>query len=166
MRFELTQRVHKSIQGAVGGAQESGVSLYGARPSGKSPCIIACIYRATKSVVSASTNTHAAYCNTNALIWYRVRKIQQVAVLMASESLCSAVPQHQLSPKLSGQDGSEIELLKSQVAELEKKIDENRNEVRQLMAKLETLQRTIVQQVEPLQNEIQPQVSLYKQTVL
>ena len=85
---------------------------------------------------------------------------------MASESLCSAVPQHQLSPKLSGQDGSEIELLKSQVAELEKKIDENRNEVRQLMAKLETLQRTIVQQVEPLQNEIQPQVSLYKQTVL
>ena len=39
------------------------------------------------------------------------------------------------------------------------KIDENRNEVRQLMAELETLlQRTIGQQVEPLQNEIKPQV--------
>ena len=82
---------------------------------------------------------------------------------MASEILCSAVPQDQWSPlglnQLSGQDGSEIELLKSRVAELEKKIDENRNEVRQLMAELETLlQRTIGQQVEPLQNEIQPQV--------
>ena len=109
---------------------------------------------------------HAAHCNTNALIWYRVRKIQRAAVLMASESFCSAVPQHQCSPKLSGQDGSEIELLKNRVAELEKKIDENRNEVRQLMAELETLQRTIGQQVEPVQNEIQPQVSLYKQTVL
>ena len=85
---------------------------------------------------------------------------------MASESLCSAVPQHQWSPlglnQLSVQDGSEIELLKSRVAELEKKIDENSNEVRQLMAELEILQRTIGQinqQVEPSENEIQPQVS-------
>ena len=85
---------------------------------------------------------------------------------MASESLCSAFPEHQLSPQLSGQDGSEIELLKNRVAELEKKIDENRNEVRQLMAELETLQRTIGQQVEPLQNEIQPQVSLYMRTLI
>ena len=92
--------------------------------------------------------------------------MQQVAVLMASESLCSAVPQHQWSPlglnQLSVQDGSEIELLKSRVAELEKKIDENSNEVRQLMAELEILQRTIGQinqQVEPSENEIQPQVS-------
>ena len=84
---------------------------------------------------------------------------------MASESLCRAVPQHQWSPlglnQLSGQDGSEIELLKSRVAELEKKIDENSNEVRQLMAELEILQRTIGQinqQVEPSENEIQPQV--------
>ena len=89
---------------------------------------------------------------------------------MASKNLCSAVPQHQCSPldlnQLSGQDGSEIELLKNRVAELEKKIDENRNEVRQLMAELETLRRTIGQQVEPLQNEIQPQVSLYMQTLI
>ena len=85
---------------------------------------------------------------------------------MASESLCSAVPEHQLSSQLSGQDGSNIELLKNRVAELEKKNDENRNEVRQLMAELETLQRTIGQQVEPLQNEIQPQVSLYMQTLI
>ena len=92
-----------------------------------------------------------------------MHELQQVAVLMASEDLCSTVPQPKCSPlglnQLSGQDGSEIELLKSRVAELEKKIDENRNEVRQLMAELETLlQRTIGQQVEPLQNEIQPQV--------
>ena len=89
---------------------------------------------------------------------------------MASESFCSAVPQHQCSPlglnQLSGQDRSEIELLKNRVTELEKKFDENRNEVRQLMAELETLQRTIGQQVEPLQNEIQPQVSLYMQTLI
>ena len=85
---------------------------------------------------------------------------------MASESLCSAVPQHQWSPlglnQLSVQDGSEIELLKSRVADLEKKIDENSNEVRQLMGGLEILQRTIGkinQQVEPSENEIQPQVS-------
>ena len=85
---------------------------------------------------------------------------------MAGEILCSAVPQHQWSPlslnQLIGQDGSDIELLKSRVAELEKKIEENRNEVRQLMVALEILRRTIGQrnqQVEPLQNEIQPQVS-------
>ena len=73
---------------------------------------------------------------------------------MASENLCSAVPQHQWSPlglnQLSGQDGSDIELLKSRVAELERKFG-------QLMAELETLQRTIGQinqQVEPLENEI------------
>ena len=84
---------------------------------------------------------------------------------MASESLCSAVPQHQWSPlglnQLSGQDGSEIELLKSRVADLERKFDKNRNEVRQLMAELEILQRTIGQrnqQVELLENEILPQV--------
>ena len=70
--------------------------------------------------------------------------MQQAAVLMASESLCSAVPQHQWSPlglnQLSGQDaGSNIELLKSRVADLERKFDENRNEVRQLMAELEIL---------------------------
>ena len=85
---------------------------------------------------------------------------------MASESFCSAVPQHQCSPlglnQLSVQDRSEIELLKNRVADLEKKFDENRNEVRQLMAELEILQRAIGQrnqQVEPLENEIQPQVS-------
>ena len=85
---------------------------------------------------------------------------------MASESLCSAVPEHQLSSQLSGQDGSNIELLKNRVAELEEKNDENRNEVRQLMAELETLQQTIGQQVEPSENEIQPQVSLYMQTLI
>ena len=63
-----------------------------------------------------------------------------------------------LEPAQRLQDGSEIELLKSRVAELEKKNDENRNEVRQLMAELEILRRTIGQQVEPLQNEIPLQV--------
>ena len=84
---------------------------------------------------------------------------------MASESLCSATPQHQRNPLGSNQrsreDGREIELLKSRVAELERKFDEIRNEVRQLMAKLEMLQRTIDQrnqQVEPLENEMQLQV--------
>ena len=81
---------------------------------------------------------------------------------MASENLCSAVPQHQWSPLgLNQLSGSEIELLKSRVAELEKKIDENRNEVRQLMVALEILQRAIGQrnqQVEPSENEVQPQV--------
>ena len=85
---------------------------------------------------------------------------------MASENLCSAVSQHQCSSlglnQLSGRDGSEIELLKSRVAELERKFDENRNEVRQIMAELEILQRSIDQrnqQVETSENEIQPQVS-------
>ena len=84
---------------------------------------------------------------------------------MASESLCRAVPQHQCSPlglnQPSVQDRSEIELLKNRVADLERKIDENRNEVSQLMADLEILQRTIGQrnqQVEPLENEIQPRI--------
>ena len=82
-------------------------------------------------------------------------ELQQVAVLMASESLCSAVPQHQGSPldlnQLSRQEGSEIELLKSRV---ERKFG-------QLMVELEILQRTIGQinqQVEPLENEILLQV--------
>ena len=78
---------------------------------------------------------------------------------MASESLCSAVPQHRRGPlgsnQRSEQDGREIELLKSRVAELERKFDESRNEVRQLMAEFEMLQRSINQQVEPLENEIQ-----------
>ena len=85
--------------------------------------------------------------------------------MMACESLCSAIPQHRRSPlgsnQPSGQDGREIELLKSRVAELEKKFNESRNEVRQLMAELEILQRTIDQrnqQVEPSENEIQLQV--------
>ena len=80
---------------------------------------------------------------------------------MASESLCSAVLQHRRSPlgsnQRSGQDGREIELLKSRVAELERKFDESRNEVRQVMAELEMLRQTIDwrnQQVEPLENEI------------
>ena len=84
---------------------------------------------------------------------------------MASESSCSAVPQHPRSSlgsnQPSGQDGREIELLKSRVAELERKFDESRNEVRQLMIELEMLRRTIDhrnQQVEPLENEIQFQV--------
>ena len=84
---------------------------------------------------------------------------------MASESSCSAVPQHRRSPlgsnQCSEQDESEIELLKSRVAEMERKFDESRNEVRQLMAELEMLRRTIDhrnQQVEPLENEIQFQV--------
>ena len=83
---------------------------------------------------------------------------------MASESLCSATLQHQRNPLGSNQrsreDGREIELLKSRVAELERKFDESQNEVRQLMAELEMLQRTIDQrdqQVEPLENEIQLQ---------
>ena len=89
----------------------------------------------------------------------------RVTVVMASESLCS--PQHPRSPldsnQRSGEDGSdrEIELLNSRVAELERKFDESRNEVRQVMAELEMLQRTIDQrnqQVEPLENEIQLQV--------
>ena len=91
-----------------------------------------------------------------------MHELQQVAVLMASEDLCSTVPQPKCSPlglnQLSGQDGSEIELLKSRVAELEKKIDENRNEVRQLMAELEMLRRTIGQINQPSENEVQPQV--------
>ena len=77
---------------------------------------------------------------------------------MASENLCSAVPQPQCSPlglnQLSGQDGSDIELLKSRVADLKRKFG-------QLMAKLEILQRTIVQinqQIESLENEILLQV--------
>ena len=80
---------------------------------------------------------------------------------MASESLCSAVPQHRRSPlgsnQRSGQDGRGIELLKSRVAELERKFDESRNEVRQVMAELKMLQQTIDQrnpQVELLENEI------------
>ena len=47
---------------------------------------------------------------------------------------------------------------------MERKFDESRNEVRQVMAELEMLQRTIDQrnqQVEPLENEIQLQVGLY-----
>ena len=73
---------------------------------------------------------------------------------MASESLSSAIPQRPRSPlgsnQPSVQDGSEIELLKSRMAELERKFDESRNEVRQVMAELEMLQRTIDQQVELL----------------
>ena len=80
---------------------------------------------------------------------------------MASESLCSAVPQHRRSSlgsnQRSRQDESEIELLKSGVAELERKFDESRNEVRQIMAELEMLQRTI----ELLENEIQLQVGWF-----
>ena len=89
---------------------------------------------------------------------HRIRKLQRETVLMASESLCSAVPQHPRSSlgsnQRSKQDESEIELLKSRVAELERKFDESRNEVRQVMAELEMLQRTI----ELLENEIQLQV--------
>ena len=78
---------------------------------------------------------------------------------MESESLCSAVPEHQWSllglNQLSEQDaGSNIELLKSRVADLERKFG-------QLMAELEILQRTIGQinqQVESLENEIPLQV--------
>ena len=83
---------------------------------------------------------------------------------MASESLCSAVPQYQWSPlglnQLSGQDaGSNIELLKSRVADLKRKFG-------QLMAELEILQRTIGQinqQVESLENEILLQVGWFIQ---
>jgi len=89
---------------------------------------------------------------------------------MASESLCSAVPQHQCSPlglnQLSGQEGSNIELLKSRVADLQRKFG-------QLMAELEILQRTIGQinqQVESLENEILLQVGwsiqIYKALLL
>ena len=74
---------------------------------------------------------------------------------MASESLCSALSQHRRSPlgsnQPSKQDGREIELLKSRVAELERIFDESRNEVRQTID-----QRN--QQVEPLENEMQLQV--------
>ena len=52
-------------------------------------------------------------------------------------------------------------MLKSRVAELERKFDESRNEVRQVMAELEMLQQTVDQrnqQVELLENEIQLQV--------
>ena len=91
--------------------------------------------------------------------------MQITTSVMASESLCSAVPQHRRSPlgsnQPSGQDGREIELLKSRVVGLERKFDESRNEVRQVMAELEMLQRTIDQRnqrVEPLENEIQLQV--------
>ena len=73
---------------------------------------------------------------------------------MASESLCSAVPEHQCSPlglnQLTRQEGSEIELLKSRVAELERQFG-------QLMAEFEILKRKIGQinrQVESLENEI------------
>jgi len=88
-----------------------------------------------------------------------VSELQQVAVLMASESLCSAVPQYQCNllglNQLSVQDaGSNIELLKSRMADLERKFG-------QLMAELEILQRTIGQinqQIESLENEILLQV--------
>ena len=77
---------------------------------------------------------------------------------MASESLCSAVLQHQCSllglNQLSVEDRSEIELLKSRVADLERKFG-------QLMAELEILKRKIGQinqQVESLENEILLQV--------
>ena len=94
---------------------------------------------------------------------------------MASESLCSTVPQHQCRllglNQLSGQDRSEIELLKSRVADLERKFDRSQSEVRQIMAELQMLQRTIGQinqQVEPLENEILLQVGwsiqIYKLT--
>ena len=83
---------------------------------------------------------------------------------MASESLCNAVPQHRRSPlgsnQRSGQDGRKIELLESRVAELERKFDESRNEVRQVMAELEMLQ------VEPLENEIQFQVGYISRGLL
>ena len=100
-------------------------------------------------------------------------QLQRVTVVMASESLCSAVPQHRRSHlgsnQPSGRDGSEIELLKSRVAELERKFDESRNEVRQVMAELEMLQRTIDQrnpQVELLENEIQLQVRYISRELL
>ena len=74
---------------------------------------------------------------------------------MASKSLCSAIPQRPRSPlgsnKPSVQDGSEIELLKSRMAELERKFDESRtDEVRQLMAELQRTIDRINQQVELL----------------
>ena len=58
----------------------------------------------------------------------------------------------------SVEDRSKIELLKNRVVDLERKFDDNQNEVRQLMAELEILQQTIGQRVEPLENEILLQV--------
>ena len=111
--------------------------------------------------VHTAHTMHAAHWNPEALIVSTISKLQRVAVLMASENLCSAVPQHRRSPlgsnQPSGQDGREIELLKSRAADLERKFDESRNEVRQLMTELEMLQQTTDQrnqQVEPLENEI------------
>ena len=73
------------------------------------------------------------------------------------ESLWSTIPRRPRSPpglqlptRLSGQDGSGIELLKDRLAELERRLDESQNEIR---AKLEMLQRTMhqrTQQVERL----------------
>ena len=84
---------------------------------------------------------------------------------MASKSLCSSVPQHPQNPlglnQTSKNDGSEIELLKSRVAELERKFDELSRIVPQVKAELAILQRTRNQS---LGNEIQLQVgwSVYR----
>ena len=76
--------------------------------------------------------------------------------LMENESLWSTIPRWPRSPlglqlptRHSRQDGSEIELLKDRLAELERRLDESQNKIR---AKLLMLQRTIHQRTREVEH--------------
>ena len=76
-------------------------------------------------------------------------EISRATVLMENESLCSTIPRRlrnplclQLPTRLSGQDWNEIELLKDQLTEVERRLEESQNEIG---AVLEILRRTIHQ---------------------
>ena len=64
---------------------------------------------------------------------------------MENESLWSTIPRRPRSPLglqlPTGQDDSEIELLKDRLAELERRLDES--QLNEIWAKLEMLQRTM-----------------------
>ena len=69
---------------------------------------------------------------------------------MENENLWSTIPRRPRSP-LGQQlpDGSEIELLKDRLAELERRLDKSQNEI---MAKLEMLQRTMHQRTREVEH--------------